>query len=53
MTREEKLLTLLQPKGYISKLKLYCRDNTFKIEKFREKEKHNKRIKITEWTEEG
>jgi len=53
MTREEKLISLLQPKDYVSKLKLYCRDSVFKIEKFREKEKHTKRVKITKWTEEG
>jgi len=34
MTREQKLLNLLQPKEYKSKIKLYCRDNEFKIKKF-------------------
>lgn len=34
MTKEEKLRTLLQPKGYISKIKLYCNPCVFKIERY-------------------
>ncbi len=34
MTNQEKLLTLLQPKDYVSKIKLYCRDCKFNVQKF-------------------
>ncbi len=34
MTKEEKLISLLQPKDYKSKIKLFCREKEFKIEKF-------------------
>lgn len=34
MNREEKLLSLLQPKDYKSKIKLYCNDSKFSIQKF-------------------
>lgn len=33
MTKEEKLRSMLQPKDYVSKIKLYCKETTFKIEK--------------------
>ena len=36
MTREQKLLELLQPKEYKSKIKLYCRDSNFEIEKHKD-----------------
>jgi len=34
MSREEKLLSMLQPKGYVSKLKLYCYSSEFSVVKF-------------------
>lgn len=34
MTREEKLISLLQPKDYKSKIKLYCNNSEFSIQKF-------------------
>lgn len=34
MTKEEKLISLLQPKDYKSKIKLYCSDNEFSVQKF-------------------
>lgn len=37
MTREEKLKTLLQPKEYVSKIKLYCNLCVFKVEKYEAK----------------
>lgn len=48
MTRKEKLISLLQPKHYISKLKLYCKDCEFKVIKLEKEDKREKRIKITE-----
>jgi len=42
------LLTLLQPKDYVSKIKLYCRYSNSNITVFKldEQKPHNKRIKI-------
>ena len=37
MTKEEKLISLLQPKEYKSKIKLFCREKEFKTENFIEK----------------
>ena len=34
MTKEEKLISLLQPKDYKSKIKLYCSDSEFSVQKF-------------------
>lgn len=34
MTKEEKLRSMLQPKDYVSKIKLYCKETEFKIEKY-------------------
>ena len=34
MTKEEKLLSLLQPKDYKSKIKLYCNKCEFKVNTF-------------------
>ena len=34
MTKEQKLLELLQPKDYKSKIKLYCRNCKFEVKKF-------------------
>lgn len=34
MSKEEKLINLLQPKDYKSKIKLYCSDNEFSVQKF-------------------
>ena len=34
MTKEEKLLSLLQPKDYKSKIKLFCNKCEFKVNKF-------------------
>lgn len=33
-SREQKLLELIQPKGYVSKIKLYCHDCKFSVQKF-------------------
>jgi len=49
MTNQEKLLSLLNPKDYVSKIKLYCKDCKTenlvqKIDK--ESKEHTKRIKI-------
>ena len=50
MTKEEKLISLLQPKDYKSKIKLFCLEKEFKIEKFaQEKNKlYISRIEIKE-----
>lgn len=53
MTKEEKLISLLQPKDYKSKIKLYCNDSEFSIQKFVQlKNNHyicrEKQIKIEE-----
>jgi len=34
MTKEEKLLSLLPPKSYVSKIKLYCPFSEFKVNKY-------------------
>lgn len=52
MTSQEKLLSLLNSKDYISKIKLYCKD--CKIENLvqkvdKEKKQHSKRIKIMKY----
>jgi len=39
MTREQKLLTLLQPKDYVSKIKLFCPYSNFSCRKFGQSEK--------------
>lgn len=51
MTREEKLLTLLQPPDYTSKIKLYCQDIKLEIRREirTEKQERTKRIEIKEW----
>lgn len=48
MTREEKLISMLQPKEYESKIKLYCNMCQFNIKKFAQLEnnKYLRRIKI-------
>lgn len=33
MTTKEKLISMLQPKEYKSKMKLYCNKSTFNLEK--------------------
>ena len=54
MTKEQKLLELVQPKDYKSKIKLYCRDSNFEVKKHSDSfgNLENKlyicRIKITE-----
>ena len=52
--KEQKLLELLQPKEYKSKIKLYCQDSNFEIKKYKdslgslENKSYICRIKITE-----
>ena len=41
MTKEEKLISLLQPKDYKSKIKLYCNDSEFSIQKFAQVKNNN------------
>ena len=56
MTKEEKLISLLQPKDYKSKIKLYCSDSEFSVQKFARLKNNNylckrgtsPQIKITE-----
>ena len=36
MTEKQKLLELLQPKDYKSKIKLYCQDSNFEIKKYKD-----------------
>jgi len=49
MNNQQKLLTLLQPKDYISKIKLYCRDCTEPlIRKVEEQISREKKIKTEE-----
>ena len=51
MTREQKLLELVQPKDYKSKIKLYCRDSNFEVKRFGQLENKSyicKRIEIKE-----
>ena len=51
MTKEQKLLELVQPKDYKSKIKLYCRDSNFEVKKFGQLENKSyicKRIEIKE-----
>lgn len=50
MTKEEKLLSLLQPKDYKSKIKLYCNKCEFSINKFGSVKKNSYlcRVKIIE-----
>lgn len=52
MNNQEKLLSLLQPKDYVSKIKLYCKDCETKgiiVEKVQQDTKPRvKRIKIIE-----
>ena len=56
MTKEEKLISLLQPKDYKSKIKLYCSDSEFSVQKFAQVKNNNylckrgtsPQIKITE-----
>ena len=47
---QEKLVKLLQPKEYKSKIKLYCQNSNLEIQKFAQKENKDylSRIKITE-----
>jgi len=33
-SKEQKLVSLLQPKDYKSKIKLYCLDSKFNVQKF-------------------
>lgn len=48
MTREQKLLTLLQSKEYVSKIKLFCPYSHFSCRKFGEidKDSYIRRVKI-------
>ena len=50
MTKEEKLISLLQPKDYKSKIKLYCSDSEFSVQKFAQEENkcYISRIEIKE-----
>jgi hypothetical protein len=50
MTNEEKLLSLLQPKNYNSKIKLFCNKCKFEVNKFADvkKESYICRVKIEE-----
>nr|DAI89644.1 MAG TPA: hypothetical protein [Caudoviricetes sp.] len=49
MTNTQKLISLLQPKDYVSKIKLYCRDCTEPlIRKVEEQKLREKKIKIEE-----
>ena len=50
MTREQKLISLLQPKDYVSKIKLYCKDCKFSPEKFvyMERKDYIRRVIINE-----
>ena len=54
MTKEEKLISLLQPKDYKPKIKLYCNDNEFSVQKFAQLKDNQyicrkKQIKIEEY----
>jgi len=50
MNSQEKLITLLQPKEYISKIKLYCRDCTEPlIRKVEEQIPREKKIEIKDY----
>jgi len=50
MTREDKLLSLLHPKNYVSKIKLFCKDCILGHVKINSNEMkpHKNIIKITE-----
>lgn len=54
MEKRDKLLALLQPKEYKSKIKLYCKDSEFIIKKYNnsfgdvENKSYISRIKILE-----
>ena len=50
MNNQEKLITLLQPKDYVSKIKLYCRDYTEPlIRKVEEQIPREKKIEIKDY----
>ena len=55
MTKEEKLISLLQPKDYKSKIKLYCSDSEFSVQKFAQLKDNEyickRRVKIEEYGE--
>ena len=50
MTNTQKLISLLQPKDYVSKIKLYCRDCTEPlIRKVEEQIPREKKIEIKDY----